>query len=135
MRHGVTREVRAFLSEVRFAIVGTLNADGSPHLTTMWYLFEDDELVFNTTADRVKTRNLRRDPRVSIVVHDGYRYVRADGRVTVVADPSTAQDDIRRMAIRYHGREEGERMAREQFAKQERISYRLDARRVYAYGF
>ncbi|MBU6423960.1 MAG: PPOX class F420-dependent oxidoreductase [Chloroflexi bacterium] len=123
------------MSEVRFAIVGTLNADGSPHLTTMWYLFEDDELVFNTTADRVKTRNLRRDPRVSIVVHDGYRYVRADGRVTVVADPSTAQDDIRRMAIRYHGREEGERMAREQFAKQERISYRLDARRVYAYGF
>ncbi len=131
----LTDKMRAFLSEVRFGVVGTTNANGSPHLTVMWYLFENDEIVFNTARGRVKPRNLERDPRASFVVHDGYTFVRVDGRVTAVTDPAKAQDDIRRMAIRYHGAEKAERMVRDQFSKEERISYRLDARHVYAQGF
>lgn len=135
MTRELTAEMRAFLAEPRFGVVGTTNPNGSPHLTVMWYLFESDEIVFNTARERLKARNLARDPRASFVVHDGYRFVRVDGRVTVVADPATAQDDIKRMAIRYHGREKGEQMARDVFSKQERISYRLWAREAYAQGF
>ncbi|MDE3111854.1 MAG: PPOX class F420-dependent oxidoreductase [Chloroflexota bacterium] len=134
MRQKITPGMRAFLSAVRFGVVGTTNPDGSPHLTVMWYLFEDDDVVFNTSRARVKARNLERDPRASFVVHDQYTFVRIDGRVTAVSDRATAQDDIRRMAIRYHGREKAEEMVRDQFSKEERISYRLDARRVYAQG-
>ena len=127
--------MREFLSAVRFGVVGTINADGSTHITVVWYLFEDDEIVFNTARGRVKERNLARDPRASFVVADGYTFLRADARVRIVSDQPGAQDDIRRMAIRYHGRERGERMARGQFSREERISYRLDVRRVYVYGF
>lgn len=131
----ITSKMRAFLSEVRFGVVGTTNADGSPHLTTMWYLFEDEEIVFNTSRTRVKARNLDRDPRASFIVLDGYTFVRVDGRVTIVTDRAKAQADIRRMAIRYHGSEKAEEMVRDQFSKEERISYRLPAREVYAQGF
>ncbi len=127
--------MRAFLAEVRFGVVGTTNPDGSPHVTVMWYLYEGDEIVFNTARGRLKDRNLSRDPRTSFVVADGYTFVRADGRARIVTDPVRAQDDIRRMAIRYHGHEKGEAMARDVFSKQDRISYRLDAREVYSQGF
>jgi len=131
----ITAAMRAFLAEPRFGVVGTTNANGSPHLTTMWYLFEGDEIVFNTATDRVKYRNLRRDPRASFLVFDGYTFVRVDGAVMTIEDQATAQDDIRRMAIRYNGKEKGEQQARDHFSKQERISYRLRAREVYAQGF
>ena len=135
MTRPITPEVRAFLSEVRFGVVGTTNPDGSPHITVMWYLYEDDDIVFNTARGRLKDRNLTRDQRASFIVADRYKFVRVDGRVRVIEDARTAQDDIRRMAIRYDGPERGERQARDHFAKQERISYRLRATEVYAQGF
>jgi hypothetical protein len=127
--------MRAFLEQVRFGVVGTTNPNGSPHITVMWYLFEDDDIVFNTARGRLKDRNLQRDPRASFVVAEGYTFVRVDGRVRVIEDAAKAQDDIRRMAIRYNGREKGEQQARDVFSKQERISYRLRASEVYAQGF
>lgn len=135
MKSEITPEIRAFLSEVRFGVVGTTNPNGSPHLTVMWYLFEADEIVFNTARGRLKDRNLTRDPRASFVVSDGYTFVRVDGEVTIVKDAAKAQDDIRRMAIRYNGPVKGEQQVREAFSKQVRISYRLKAREVYAQGF
>ena len=135
MKRPITPEMRAFLSEVRFGVVGTTNPNGSPHVTVMWYLYEDDDLVFNTARGRLKDRNLARDPRASFIVGEGYKFVRIDGSVRVVEDPVKAQDDIRRMAIRYEGTEKGERQARDTFSKQERISYRLRATEVYAQGF
>lgn len=135
MRRPITSEMRAFLEEVRFGVVGTTSPNGSPHVTVMWYLFEGDEIVFNTARGRLKERNLRRDPRASFIVAEGYKFVRIDGRVATVEDPATAQDDIRRMAIRYSGKETGEQMSRDTFSKQERISYRLASHEVYAQGF
>ena len=135
MRRAITPEMRAFLGEVRFGVVGTTNPNGSPHVTVMWYLLEDDEIVFNTARGRLKDRNLTRDPRASFIVSEGYTFVRVDGRVRIVEEPTRAQDDIRRMAIRYNGTEKGEQQARDTFSKQERISYRLRAAEVYAQGF
>ena len=58
-----------------------------------------------------------------------------DGRVRIVDDPVKAHDDIRRMAIRYTGKEKGEKQFHDTFSKQVRISYRLRAAEVYAQGF
>ena len=126
---------RTFLEDKHFAVLGTLNASGSSHLTVMWYLLDGDEVVFNTAAGRIKETNLGRDPRVSLLVYDdsGYRFVRIDGRVRTITDPAVTQADIRRLALRYYGDEARvERAMRESFSKQERITYRLPAKRVYA---
>jgi len=54
----LSERARAFLLEPRFAVLGTLRPDGSPHLTVVWYELRGDEIVFDTTTTRVKARNL-----------------------------------------------------------------------------
>jgi PPOX class probable F420-dependent enzyme len=132
----LTAAQRAFLAEKRFAVVGTRNPDGSPHLAVMWYLLEGDEILVNSAQGRLKDRNLAADPRISVMVADGYRFVRIDGRVRIEHDQTTTHADIRRLAARYYG-DEGkvDEAMRNNFSKQHRVSYHLPVRRVYAAGF
>jgi PPOX class probable F420-dependent enzyme len=130
----LTAEQRAFLEAKNFAVLGTTNVSGAPHLTIMWYLLDGDEVVFNTKAGRTKESNLARDPRVSLLVYDdsGYKYIRIDGRVTTITDPQIAHRDIARLAVRYHG-EAKAKASIARFNSEERISYRLPTTRVYDY--
>ena len=122
---------RAFLEEKRFAIVGSKNRDGSPHLAVMWYLLDGDDIVVNSAQGRVKDRNLAADPRMSVLVEDGYRWIRIDGRAKIEHDPKIAQADIRRLAARYYEDERKvDEAVKNNFGKQHRITYRLPIRRV-----
>jgi PPOX class probable F420-dependent enzyme len=127
---------RAFLEEKRFAVVGTKNPDGSPHLAVMWYLIDGDDIVVNSAQGRIKDRNLATDPRMSVVIEDGYRWIRVDGRARIEHDQTIAQADIRRLAARYYQDERKvEESVRNNFSKQHRITYRLPIRRVTGEGF
>ena len=134
-REQLTPEQRTFLEDKRFAVVGTINPDGSPHLAVMWYLLDGDDILVNSAQGRLKDRNLAADPRMSVLVADGYRFVRVDGRAQVGNDQATAQADIRRLAERNYGKKKADEAVRDRFSKQHRISYRLPIRRVYADGF
>ena len=127
--------VREFLSEQRFAVLATINDDGTPQQTVMWYELRGDMLVMNTTTTRVKGRNLARDRRISVCVEDGYRYVAIAGKAELVAERAIAQEDIHRLAIRYNGDETAARQMAEQFSKQERVSIYLPIERAVADGF
>ena len=127
--------VRAFLEERRYASLATVNRDGAPQQSVMWYQLDGGEVLMNTKRGRVKDRNLVADPRASICVEDGYRFVTIAGEVELVEDQATAQADIRALAERYRGPERAARMARDDFGKQERISLLLPIERVIAYGF
>jgi PPOX class probable F420-dependent enzyme len=131
----LTDEMRRFLEEPRFAVLATVNPDGSPQQTVMWYLLEGDRILMNTKRGRRKDRNIDRDPRVSVCVEDGYRYLALAGTLTADEDPARAQEDIRRLAERYHGREEAARMVAEGFSLQERVTLRLAIERIDAHGF
>jgi len=123
-------KARAFLQEPRFAVLGTLNKDGTPQLTTMWYLLEGDTIMMNTKAARVKERNMRRDPRISICVPDGYDYVTIIGTVEMIDDPEIGQRDIHRLAVRYDGEESAKRQMEEKFSKQTRVTLHLKCEHV-----
>ena len=82
-------KARAFLAETRFAVLATINPNGTPQLTTMWYELQGDEIMMNTRVGRAKEQNLRRDPRISICVEDGYRYVTLSGTARLNAIPAT----------------------------------------------
>lgn len=122
---------RAFLEEPRFGALATIDPDGAPHLTVMWYLLDGDEIMFNTARERRKPVNLVRDPRVSLLVFDAYRFVRVSGRVRESATGAEAHAEIHRLAVRYDGEASAER-AMERFRTQERVSYRFKVRRVYS---
>jgi len=62
----LSESVRRFLAEPRFAVLATINADGTPQQSVMWYELRDGYILMNTAAGRVKDLNVRRDPRVSV---------------------------------------------------------------------
>ena len=132
----LTQAQRRFLEEKRFAVVGTKNADGSPHLAVMWYLLEGDDIVVNSARGRIKDRNVAADPRMTVLVADGYRWIRIDGQAKIEHDQAIARADIRRLAARYYEDERKvEEAMKNNFSKQHRITYRLPIRRVASEGF
>jgi PPOX class probable F420-dependent enzyme len=85
-------EMRSFLEAGRDLQVASINADGTPHLVTMWYVLRDGELAFWTYRKSQKVMNLRRDPRLSVLVATGDKYeelkgVSIIGRAEIVDDP------------------------------------------------
>ncbi len=130
----LSEKARAYLQELRFAVLATINQDGTPQLTTMWYLFEDDgSILMNTKVGRAKERNMRRDPRISICIEDDYNFLTINGTVQLIDDPARAQHDIYRLSARYHGEEKARRQMQEQFSKEIRVSLLLTPERVIEY--
>src|SRR5215470_14132088 len=125
MARALSEKARALLQERRFAVLGTINKDGSPQLTTMWYLLDGDVILMNTKAGRTKERNMRRDPRISICIEDGYNYVTISGTVEMIDDQQIAQRDIHRLAVRYDGEEEARQQMEKQFSKETRVTLHL----------
>lgn len=129
----LTAQVQAFLAERRFAVLATNSEDGPPQQTVMWYELADDFVLMNTARGRVKDNHLQRDPRASICIEDGYRYLTITGTVSLDDDPARAQADIARLARRYHGDEADQQIAH--FQTQQRVSIRLKIEHVIANGF
>ena len=119
-------------AEGHFGTLATISADGTPHQAVVWYLLRGDTLVVNSAVGRIWPANLLRDPRCSLLVEDGYDWVSVSGTVEVVTDQPTAQADIAEMARRYNADapETGERMIREVFQPQQRISFVLRPVRI-----
>jgi PPOX class probable F420-dependent enzyme len=130
----LSEAARQFLAEKRFAVLATIGADGMPHQTVMWYELRGDTIMMNTAVGRLKDKHLRRDARASVCVAEGYTFVTITGSIQMDEDPTIAQEDIKQLAIRYHGQEEGERQARDQFTKQRRVTLNLSISRVIENG-
>ncbi len=84
-------EIAALLEAGRDLQVASINADGTPHLVTMWYGMRDGEVAFWTYAKSQKVVNLRRDPRLTVLVATGEQYeqlkgVSIAGRAEIVDD-------------------------------------------------
>jgi len=86
------QEVADFLAEKVKVQVATAGKDGSPHLTTLFYVVRDGLVAFWTYGRSQKIRNLERDPRITCLVEDGDDYfelrgVSLTGKAELVRDP------------------------------------------------
>jgi PPOX class probable F420-dependent enzyme len=105
-------EWREFVSTgTRTGKAGVTIADGTPHVTPIWFLLDGDDLVFTTAESGVKGRALRRDPRVCLCVDEDappYSFVSLWGTASL----STDLDELRRWAAalgaRYMGADRAE---------------------------
>jgi PPOX class probable F420-dependent enzyme len=82
--------VKGLLDGRSFAVLATLNADGTPQTSVIWIARDGDVLIFTTHDRRQKARNLRRDPRASVTVFapdDPYQSIDVRGTVELVDDP------------------------------------------------
>ncbi|HZU49927.1 MAG TPA: PPOX class F420-dependent oxidoreductase [Mycobacterium sp.] len=86
----------AVISGNSIGVLATIKRDGRPQLSNVQYYFDPRNLVIQVsiTEPRAKTRNLRRDPRASILVNadDGWSYAVAEGTAELTP-PAAARDD------------------------------------------
>jgi len=129
----LTEAQRAFLSEVRYAVVATINADGTPQQTVLWYALQGDTIVMNTARGRLKDRNLLHDPRISFCIEDAYRYLTIRGTATLDDDQAHAQADVARIARRYTPVERLDQQVAS-FRTEERVTIRMTIDHVHARG-
>lgn len=126
----LTEEEAGLLAEPNFATVATLAPDGSAQASVVWIDYDGEYVLFNTAVGRAKERNLRRDPRVTVVVPDRgdpYRYVAVKG--TAELSEEGGQEHIERLAHKYTGRPFGVRPG------ERRVIVRVRPGVVDAYGF
>lgn len=101
----MTADVRDWLMETpRFPVMATIGRDGMPSQSVIWFdLFPDnnDVVLLNTRAGRVKEKHLRRDARLSLCFEEGNDYVTLEGRAELVDDLDRSLEDIKRLARRY----------------------------------
>jgi PPOX class probable F420-dependent enzyme len=88
-----------------FANLGTLMKDGSPQVTPVWVDYDGKHVRINSAKGRVKDKNMRRDPRVSVSLQDPanpYRYLEVRGRVVEITEKG-ADDHINKLSQKYLG--------------------------------
>lgn len=85
-------EIQDFLHERRTMSLASICPDGSIHLVAMWYGFLEGAVAVETKSKSQKVQNLRRDPRMTVLVESGERYeelkgVELVGRAELIDDP------------------------------------------------
>lgn len=86
-----TAERDGFLAAERICRVSTIGADGSPHTSALWFVWDGSAMWLNSLTKSQRWVNVVRDPRVSVLVDTGHdfgelRGVELVGRVAVVGE-------------------------------------------------
>jgi PPOX class probable F420-dependent enzyme len=79
----------ALLDAPSYATLATINPDGAPQTSIVWAARDGNDVLISTIEGRRKTRNMQRDPRVSLLLHDASdtgRYVEVRGTVTLTRE-------------------------------------------------
>ncbi len=131
-------EIDEFLHERRTMSMATIGPDGRVQLVAMWYGFDGDDIVFETKAKSQKVANLRRDPRLTVMVEAGDSYdelrgVELVGTGELIDDPGT----LWRVAVsvweRYQGPYSEDVRPLVEAMTRKRVAVRLRAERVVSW--
>ena len=96
--------VKKLLEDKAYGHVITYNPDGSTQVTMVWMDVDGDQVVYNTAEGRLKVRNLRADPRVTVSMQsrdDPQAYLSIKGRATLTHEGADANID--KLAKRFLG--------------------------------
>jgi PPOX class probable F420-dependent enzyme len=107
-------EVRAFLmtDPPHTGKLATTRQDGSPHVAPVWYVLDHNgDILFNTGADTLKGRTLRRDPLAAMCVDDErppFSFVIVNGAVELIDDLAQVRHWAGVIGGRYMGADQAE---------------------------
>jgi len=96
MTETLPETARRLLDGRAYFVLSTLNPDGGPQASVVWAKRDGDVILFSTVLGRRKTRNMQRDPRVSLVAYDPadpYVYVEIRGTVAMTEEGGDALID------------------------------------------
>ncbi len=119
---------RELADGANFAMVATIEPDGSPQVSVVWVKRDGDDILFSTIKGRRKYANLGADDRLSVLITDAaspYRYAEIRGTAAITDDPKA--ELIEELAVKYTGNSFGTR------AGEERVIVRVRPAHVVAY--
>ncbi|MFJ9412066.1 PPOX class F420-dependent oxidoreductase [Streptomyces sp. NPDC101393] len=114
-----------------FVTVATLQPDGSPHQSVVWVGRDGDDLFFVTGVDKLKVRNLRRDPRLSVPVNppdEPYGYAVISGIARFESAGSRERMD--QLALKYTDKTFAAHRPEAQAALPELVTVHLTPRKI-----
>src|SRR5262245_50572804 len=128
-------EVTAFVESSGTATMATIGPDGTPHLVAMWFAVVDGKIWFETKSRSQKAVNLRRDPRITVMIEDGLTYdslrgVSLEGRAEIVEDPDALWEVGVSVWERYNGPYTDEVKPFVEVMLNKRVAVRVDVERV-----
>ena len=137
-RHGGIKpftkaQIEDFLAERRNAAIATINQDGTPQVTPVIYYWDGSTFYFSVTKETMKYKNLKRDPRMSVIVDDvlNHHCVIAKGKATIQEE--NIWDTTGKIIHKYYGAAEGDPYM-EQLKKQNRVLIVLKPTKMQAWG-
>ncbi|MFJ8717824.1 PPOX class F420-dependent oxidoreductase [Streptomyces violaceus] len=126
------------LGKQQFGTLASVKRDGRPHLTTMVYSWDPEARIvrFSTTAERVKVKHLRRDPRAALHVQGGdvWSFAVAEGEAEVSEVTTVPGDAVGRELlgmIPQAAKPEDEDAFLEELVAERRVVVRLKVDRLY----
>lgn len=128
-------EIATYVDQHRTAVMASVGPTGTPHVVAMWYAVVDGVIWFETKAKSQKAQNLRRDPRMTVLLEDGETYdqlrgVSMEGRGVIVDDPDALWNIGVGVWERYNGPYTEEMKPFVEFMLNKRIAVRFDVERV-----
>ncbi len=88
------------------ATVVTLMPDGQPQALLTWVDSDGEHLLVNTEPQRQRAKNIRRDPRITVLIHsdqDPWDWSEVRGHVIETVDGSEAREHIDKLSRKYVG--------------------------------
>ncbi|MEE9198725.1 MAG: PPOX class F420-dependent oxidoreductase [Dehalococcoidia bacterium] len=128
-------EIDEFLRGKRIAVLATVGKGGAPHITSMWYGYDGESISFWSGWGAIKTRNIQRDGRVSVLVdvdQEPYRGVRIDGTARV--EESNVREQAYAIARRYVGHKGGTEYV-DQSGDEPGVIIKVTPRRFYSWDY
>ncbi|MFE0101809.1 PPOX class F420-dependent oxidoreductase [Streptomyces sp. NPDC059009] len=130
MSAALSEDLKALLDTPVFITVATIQPDGSPQLSPVWVKRDGDDVLFSTTIGRRKEKNLRRDPRVTVLFQPfDAPYTYAEIRGTAELTTEGGQELIDELSLKYTGKKYAE-FNPGSADDAERVVVRVSARKV-----
>ncbi|QDQ12272.1 PPOX class F420-dependent oxidoreductase [Streptomyces spectabilis] len=102
----LSEDLKSLLDTPVFVTVATIQPDGSPQLSPVWVTRDGDDVLISTTIGRQKEKNLRRDPRVTVLFQPfdaPYTYAEIRGTATLTTEGG--QELIDELSRKYTGKD------------------------------
>jgi PPOX class probable F420-dependent enzyme len=98
-------DLKSLLDTPVFVSVATVQPDGSPQVSPVWVKRDGDDLLVSTTVGRRKEKNLRRDPRITVLLQPfdapyTYAEIRGSAQLTTEGGPELIDE----LSLKYTGK-------------------------------
>ncbi|MGW7008546.1 PPOX class F420-dependent oxidoreductase [Streptomyces sp. NPDC054933] len=97
MAAALSDDLKKLLDSPIFVVLATTQPDGSPQVSPVWCKRDGDDVLISTTIGRRKEKNMRRDPRVSVLVQPSdapytYAEIRGNAMLSTEGGPELIEE-------------------------------------------